>query len=287
MKFVSIFYLALGASAMSIGPRHGRGGGRFGNNGGAVDANVPQDDNNNNNDANNGAADGANNGVVGDVNDGVVDVNDGTTDDANDGVVDDVNDGVADDTNDGTTDGTTDGTNDGTTDGTNDGTTDDANNGVIDDGTTDDTTNGGDAVVADGQTLVFFEVNGVPGNECLTFRNNGEIVDAACVNEAIDRQITPTTLNGQDVLRVQRTFTAGFRPDLVDVQACVGFNGTAFRAEDCAAQGIEFVTFANGQLTASGGACASGHDDLAQVTVDATGGTCATFTTTEVAPAAA
>ncbi|KAF7550242.1 hypothetical protein G7Z17_g5848 [Cylindrodendrum hubeiense] len=157
---------------------------------------------------------------------------------------------------------------------------DDANNDS--DNAADDTTNGGDVAVADDQTLVFFEIGGVPGNECLTFRNNGEIVDAACVNEAIDRQITPTSLNGQDVLRVQRTFTAGFRPDLVDVQACVGFNGTAFRAEDCNAQGIEFVTFNNGQLTASGGACASGHDDLAQVTVDTAGNTCATYTTTEV-----
>ncbi|KAH8683920.1 hypothetical protein BGZ61DRAFT_394236, partial [Ilyonectria robusta] len=159
---------------------------------------------------------------------------------------------------------------------------DNANNGA-----TDGAANGGDTTAADGQTLVFFEVNGVPGNECLTFRNNGEIVDAACVNTAIDRQITPTTLNGQNVLRVQRTFTAGFRPDLVNVEACVGFNGTAFRAEDCNAQGIEFVTFNNGELTASGGACASGHDDLAQVTVDTTGNTCATFTTTVVQPATA
>ncbi|KAF4472631.1 hypothetical protein FALBO_470 [Fusarium albosuccineum] len=154
-------------------------------------------------------------------------------------------------------------------------------------GGADDATNGGGAAAADGQTVVFTEIGGVPGNECLTFRNNGEIVDAACVNEAIDRQMTPTTLNGQNVLQVQRTFTAGFRPDLVDVQACVGFNGTAFRAEDCNAQGIEFVTFNNGQLTASGGACASGHDDLAQMTVDTTGGTCATYTTTDVQPAAA
>lgn len=28
--------------------------------------------------------------------------------------------------------------------------------------------------VANGQTIVLFEVNGVPGNECLTFRNNGK-----------------------------------------------------------------------------------------------------------------
>lgn len=28
--------------------------------------------------------------------------------------------------------------------------------------------------IANGQTVVLFEVNGVPGNECLTFRNNGK-----------------------------------------------------------------------------------------------------------------
>ncbi|KAK7421198.1 hypothetical protein QQX98_002328 [Neonectria punicea] len=159
-----------------------------------------------------------------------------------------------------------------------DDTSNDDNNEAVNDDTSS---------LVEGQTVVLFEINGVPGNECLTFRNNGEIVDAACVNEAIDRQITPSTLNGQDVLRVQRTFTAGFRPDLVDVQACVGFNGTAFRAEDCSAQDIKFVTFNNGQLTTSSGACASGHDDLAQVTVDSTGNTCATYTSTDVQPATA
>lgn len=114
----------------------------------------------------------------------------------------------------------------------------------------------------------------------------GEIVDAACVNEAADRQITPSTLNGADVLLVQRSFTAGFRPDLVGVQACVGFNGTTFRAEDCAANGIELVSFdqATSQLVATGGACQSGHDDAAQLTVDETGQNCATLTTTTVTP---
>lgn len=32
---------------------------------------------------------------------------------------------------------------------------------------------GSTAVTRGSQTLVLFEVNGVPGNECLTFRNNG------------------------------------------------------------------------------------------------------------------
>ncbi|KAK6069834.1 hypothetical protein SCUP234_10413, partial [Seiridium cupressi] len=144
------------------------------------------------------------------------------------------------------------------------------------------------ASAASGSTQVLKEVGGVPGNECFTFRNNGEIVDAACVNTAADRQITPTTLSSRSsAIKVQRTFTAGFRADLVGVDACVGFNGTHFRAEDCTASGIELVTFANGELVASGGACASGHDDLAQMTVDIQGQSCATYTSTDVTPATA
>ncbi|CAK7231866.1 hypothetical protein SBRCBS47491_008074 [Sporothrix bragantina] len=140
--------------------------------------------------------------------------------------------------------------------------------------------------VASGQTIVLFEVNGVPGNECLTFRNNGEIVDAACVDTAIDRQITPDTINGQSVLRVQRTFTADFRPDLVGVQACVGFNGTDFKAVDC--NGAQPVVFTGGELRTSDGAvCASGHDGIAQLTIDTTGTNCATYTVTDVQPATA
>ncbi|KAH7099190.1 hypothetical protein BKA62DRAFT_710743 [Auriculariales sp. MPI-PUGE-AT-0066] len=131
------------------------------------------------------------------------------------------------------------------------------------------------------QTLVFTEVNGVPGNECLTFRNNGEIVDAACVNAAADRQITPSTLNGVNVLLVQRSFSAGFRPDLVNVQACVGNNGTRFLALPC--NGLaDPVTFTGTQLFAASGACQSGHDSLAQITIDSTGQNCATFTTNAV-----
>lgn len=98
--------------------------------------------------------------------------------------------------------------------------------------------------------------------------------------------MTPTTISGSSALSVQRTFTAEFRADLVGVDACVGFNGTHFRAEDCAANGIELVSLnANGELVASGGACSSGHDDAAQMTVDTTGTGCATYTSTDVTPA--
>ncbi|KAI1265165.1 hypothetical protein F5Y18DRAFT_427284 [Xylariaceae sp. FL1019] len=154
------------------------------------------------------------------------------------------------------------------------------NNGAAANGNTSTTD------TATGQTLVLTEINGVPGNECLTFRNNGEIVDAACVNEAADRQMTPTTVNGADALQIQRSFDAGFRADLADVQACVGFNGTHFLASDCSDSSVELVSFTGGELIAAGGACASGHDDLAQMTVDPTGQTCAQYTSTSVTPTA-
>ncbi|KAI1760597.1 hypothetical protein GGR53DRAFT_508968 [Hypoxylon sp. FL1150] len=137
---------------------------------------------------------------------------------------------------------------------------------------------------ATGNTIVLKENGGVPGNECLTFRNNGEIVDAACVDTSADRQITPTTLNGDSVLRVQRSFTADFRPDLVGVDACVGFNGTDFKAEDCAASDIELVQFNGSSLVTASGACAQGHDDAAQMVVDVTGADCATYQSTTVTP---
>ncbi|KAI6084286.1 hypothetical protein F4821DRAFT_280270 [Hypoxylon rubiginosum] len=143
----------------------------------------------------------------------------------------------------------------------------------------------GTSTAATGNTLVLKEDGGVPGNECLTFRNNGEIVDAACVNTAADRQMTPSTLDGASVLRVQRSFTAGFRPDLVGVDACVGFNGTHFRAEDCAAaSGVELVQFDGNSLVTASGACAQGHDGAAQMVVDATGVDCATYQSTVVTP---
>ncbi|RSL51320.1 hypothetical protein CEP53_008495 [Fusarium sp. AF-6] len=284
MKAVSVLYFLTVASAMTIQPRQfggrfrGRfgGGGNFGNGVDAVDGNVPQNDNNNGNvnvpqngNGNGNDDDNANGDANGDVpqsNDG--NNNAGNNNNNNAGA----DGGAADDTT------TGDGAADDTTNGG--GAADDTTNGG---GAAGDNNNGGGNQAADGQTVVFTEIGGVPGNECLTFRNNGEIVDAACVNEAADRQLTPSA----NSLVVQRTFTAGFRPDLVDVQACVGFNGTHFRAEDCNADGIELVTFSNGELRASGGACASGHDDLAQMTVDTAGNTCATYTTTNVQPAAA
>ena len=111
------------------------------------------------------------------------------------------------------------------------------------------------------------------------------MVDAACVNESADRQMTPDTINGQSVLRVQRSFTADFRPDLVNVQACVGFNGTDFKAVDC--NGAQAVVFTGGQLrTTDGSVCASGHDGIAQLTIDTSGTNCATYTVTDVQPTA-
>lgn len=118
----------------------------------------------------------------------------------------------------------------------------------------------------------------------LTANPPGEIVDAACVNTAADRQMTPTTQSGTSALKVQRTFTADFRSDLVNTQACVGFNGTHFLATSCTASGVELVSFQNGELKAASGACASGHDSAAQMTVDTSGSNCAQYTSTQVTP---
>ncbi|KAH7399235.1 hypothetical protein BKA66DRAFT_451299 [Pyrenochaeta sp. MPI-SDFR-AT-0127] len=138
------------------------------------------------------------------------------------------------------------------------------------------------ALVKGPQTLVLKETNGVPGNECITFRNNGEMVDAACVNEAADRQLNPSTISGANVLNVQRGFSNGFRPDLVNTDACVGFNGTTFLAQDCSDPNLDPVTFANGQLVSASGACQSGHNGKAEITVDPQGQSCAELTSTTV-----
>ncbi|KAI0856582.1 hypothetical protein F4860DRAFT_397291 [Xylaria cubensis] len=157
-------------------------------------------------------------------------------------------------------------------------------NGAAVGGTPADNGSATNNTVTGGSTLVLKEIGGVPGNECLTFRNNGEIVDAACVNEAADRQLTPATVGGTSALQVQRSFSAGFRADLVGVQACLGFNSTHFRASDCADPDVELVSFTGGELRTASGACASGHDDLAQITVDPTGQSCAQFDSTAVTP---
>lgn len=119
----------------------------------------------------------------------------------------------------------------------------------------------GGTITRGASTVVMFEVGGIAGNECLTFRNNGnifhfrfccglsdcammltntgEIVDAACVNTSADRQVTPSTnAAGDSVLLVQRSFTAGFRPDLVGKDVCVGFNGMIFWLRIVLRQGL-------------------------------------------------
>ncbi|KAM7217668.1 hypothetical protein V8F06_006923 [Rhypophila decipiens] len=136
-------------------------------------------------------------------------------------------------------------------------------------------------------TLVFKEIGGVPNNECLTFTNNGNIVNAACANTHADRQVTPGKILGTDVLIVQRSFVSQFRPDLVGKTSCVAFNGTSFLADDCARKDILFARFdvGNGRIVSNGHfACLSGHDSKAQVLTDVDGLRCSQFTVTAVAP---
>jgi len=108
-------------------------------------------------------------------------------------------------------------------------------------------------------TMVRADCQPLSPKTLLTVNITGEIVDAACVNTAADRQITPSTLNGANVLLVERTFSNGFRPDLVGVQACVGNNGTNFLALPCA--GLrDPVSFDGTNIRSASGACQSGHD---------------------------
>ncbi|KAF5366305.1 hypothetical protein D9758_005730 [Tetrapyrgos nigripes] len=139
-------------------------------------------------------------------------------------------------------------------------------------------TDGNAAVTRNGGTVILADkAVPIPGNECVTFRNNGEMVEAACVAAAVDRQVTPgTTASGQSVLFVERQFDQAQAARLVGVQPCVGFNGTHFRAEDCNAFS------ANGLVVAGTQVCSSGVDNLAQLTVSLDGSKCATYTSTTV-----
>ncbi|KAL1837159.1 hypothetical protein VTJ49DRAFT_4205 [Mycothermus thermophilus] len=136
-------------------------------------------------------------------------------------------------------------------------------------------------------TLVFKEIGGVPNNECLTFTNDGTIVNAACAWTHADRQVAPAKIMGTDVLVVQRGWLQPFRPDLVGKTACIAFNGQTFRAEDCGRSDLLFVRYdiGSGRMLANGHtACLSGHDNRAIVTVDTSGQRCAQFTITAVTP---
>ncbi|KAK4205791.1 hypothetical protein QBC40DRAFT_344576 [Triangularia verruculosa] len=136
-------------------------------------------------------------------------------------------------------------------------------------------------------TLVFKQNNGVPNNECLTFTNSGEIVNAACALTHADRQLTPGKILGTDVLIVQRAFAAPLRGDLVGKTACVAFNETTFRAEDCARNDLLFVRFdvGNGRILANGApVCIGGYDSKAFIKLDIGLQKCSQFTITAVAP---
>ncbi|KAJ7710094.1 hypothetical protein B0H14DRAFT_3902770 [Mycena olivaceomarginata] len=105
--------------------------------------------------------------------------------------------------------------------------------------------------------------NGVQGEQCITFRNNGEIVEAACVTTAVDRQITPGTNGaGLPVLLVERSFGAAQATPLLTASTAVTLS-------------------AAGELVA-GTACSTGVDGLSQLTVLTTGVGCTTYTSTTV-----
>ncbi|KAJ7809558.1 hypothetical protein B0H14DRAFT_3759070 [Mycena olivaceomarginata] len=140
------------------------------------------------------------------------------------------------------------------------------------------------AVTRTSGTLCLADDKGVAGEQCITFRNNGEIVEAACVTTAVDRQITPATnAAGLPVLLVERSFGAAQAAPLVGVQPCIGFNGTDFLAQDCSTltAATAATLSAEGELVA-GTACSTGVDSVSQLTVSTTGAGCTTYTSTVV-----
>jgi hypothetical protein len=115
-------------------------------------------------------------------------------------------------------------------------------------------------------------------------KNPGEIVEAACVTTAVDRQITPGTNGaGLPILFVERSFGAAQAAPLVGVDPCIGFNGTDFLATDCAnlSAATAVTLSAAGELVA-GTACSTGVDGISQLTISTTGTGCTTYTSTVV-----
>jgi hypothetical protein len=59
--------------------------------------------------------------------------------------------------------------------------------------------------------------------------------------------MTPlNTSSRTNVPLAQRSFDVGFRPDLVNKQACAAFNRTTFPAQVCEATGAIFVILVGG-----------------------------------------
>jgi len=113
------------------------------------------------------------------------------------------------------------------------------------------------------------------------------MVNAACAWTHADRQVAPGKVLNTDILMIQRSFATPFRSDLQGKQACVAFNGTSFRAEDCDRKDLLFARFdiGSGRIVANGHvACLSGHDSKAQVTTDLNGVKCAQFNIFDVTP---
>ncbi|KAF8195233.1 hypothetical protein K438DRAFT_1587445, partial [Mycena galopus ATCC 62051] len=133
-------------------------------------------------------------------------------------------------------------------------------------------------------TLSLADNNGAAGEQCITFRNNGEIVEAVCVTSPVDRQITPATnAAGLPVLFVERSFTAAQAASLVGVQPCIGFNGTDFLAQDCSTlTATTAVTLSAAGKLVAGTTCSTGVDNLSQLTISTIGAGCTTYTSTVV-----
>ena len=121
------------------------------------------------------------------------------------------------------------------------------------------------ATAAYAQTIGLSDrANPVPGNPCITFRNNGEIVLATCSLELVDRHVTPgTSASGASVLVIERAFEGR-----AGGESCIGLAGGKFRAEDCDATNIEFARLENDSLV-SDSQCVTGVNGNAEIQIGA------------------
>ncbi|KAF8195232.1 hypothetical protein K438DRAFT_1587309, partial [Mycena galopus ATCC 62051] len=133
-------------------------------------------------------------------------------------------------------------------------------------------------------TLSLADNNGVRGEQCITFTNNGDIVEAACVTSSVDRQITPATnAAGLPVLLIEHSYSSAQAAPLVGVSPCIGSNGTDFLAQDCSTlSAATAVTLSPAGELVAGTACSTGVNSLSDLTISTSGGGCTTYTSTVV-----
>ena len=128
----------------------------------------------------------------------------------------------------------------------------------------------------------------VPGNPCLTGRNNGEFVFATCTLEAVDRRFVQDNVDGQPALTVRREYDANFpggegaiNAQLAGGENCLGIRPDGLLSAVPCSQGNN-ARLEDGEIRI-GNECITGGINQAPLSGQVTIGTnnCAKFTTVQ------